>query len=147
VVTTRLSVLHCKWARCLQAELRPVASGMASSTILLVAALSSLGEEMVFRSLLMPLLGVWAQGVLFGLLHQIRGRSRWIWVSWAAVVGLALGALYWLTGSLAGPVVAHGVINAMNLAYLRDHRLAEASAGEAERPAGGESSPEAQHRG
>jgi len=123
VATTRLTVTHFGWARRLHTELRPVAVGMGGPTILVVAALSSLGEELVFRSLLTPLLGVWLQGVLFGFLHQIRGSSRWFWMGWAACVGLALGALYWLTGSLAGPLVAHGFINAVNLLYLRDHSL------------------------
>jgi membrane protease YdiL (CAAX protease family) len=123
VATSRLTVSHWMWARRLHGELRPVAVGMGSWTIVMVALLSSLGEEMVFRSLLTPIVGVGVQALLFGLLHQMRGKSRWIWVAWAACMGLALGGLYWVTGSLAGPIVSHAVINALNLLYLRDHSL------------------------
>jgi membrane protease YdiL (CAAX protease family) len=36
-------------------------------------------------------------------------------------VGLALGAMFQLTGSLAGPLAAHALINALNLSFLRSH--------------------------
>jgi membrane protease YdiL (CAAX protease family) len=51
----------------------------------------------------------------------MKGPSRWVWAGWATVVGLMLGAIFALTGSLVGPLLAHAVINAANLAYLRDH--------------------------
>jgi hypothetical protein len=102
---------------------------MATTTLLLVAALSSLGEEMLFRSLLTPWLGIWGQGALFGVLHQMPGRSRWVWMLWAAVVGLVLGAMYRMTGSLVGPLVAHAFINALNLLWLRDRRGALSASG------------------
>ena len=38
----------------------------------------------------------------------------------AAIMGLSFGALYKLTGSLLGPVVAHVAINWVNLRFLRD---------------------------
>jgi uncharacterized protein len=125
VITSRLAVQRWTWAQKLHTELGPVASGMTTTTVVVVAALSSLGEELLFRSLLTPLIGVWAQGLVFGLLHQVRGTSRWVWMSWAGIVGLALGAMYWTTGSLAGPLVAHALINGLNLAYLRDHRAVQ----------------------
>ena len=40
-------------------------------------------------------------------------------------MGLALGAAFRLTGSLAGPLTAHAVINGFNLAYLKRHDPAE----------------------
>jgi membrane protease YdiL (CAAX protease family) len=36
-------------------------------------------------------------------------------------MGLAFGSIYRLTGNLAGPIVAHVTVNALNLRYLRDH--------------------------
>jgi hypothetical protein len=119
--STRVTVRRWGWARRLHDELRVVAVGMRTPTVVLVALLSSLGEEMLFRSLLTPLTGVWLQALGFGLLHQVRGPSRWVWVGWATLVGLALGAIYWATGSLLGAILAHALINAVNLAYLRDH--------------------------
>lgn len=119
VLLTRFAVVRFHWARRLHRELRPVACELSLGHILLVAGLSSLGEELVFRGLLTPLLGVVGSAVLFGLAHQIRGPSRWVWVGWATVVGLGLGSIFALTGSLVGPLLAHAIVNAVNLAFLR----------------------------
>ena len=89
--------------------------------IFLLAGLSSLGEEVLFRGLMTPTLGVLGSSVLFGLLHQVRGPSRWVWIIWATAVGLVLGTIFAATGSLVGPLLAHAVVNAVNLGYLRDH--------------------------
>jgi uncharacterized protein len=121
VVLTRLAVARFHWARRLHGDLRPVAVDLSLGQILLLSGLSSLGEELLFRGLLTPLLGVVLSALLFGLAHQMRGPSRWVWVGWAMGVGLGLGAIFALTGSLVGPVLAHAVVNAVNLSYLRDH--------------------------
>ncbi len=118
---TRPLVARFGWARRLHDELRPVARQMSPTGIWIVAALSSIGEELLFRSVLLPAVGLWAQALLFGFAHQLPGRARWIWVAWAAVMGCLLGALFQLTGSLVGPILAHAAINGMNLRYLRDH--------------------------
>jgi membrane protease YdiL (CAAX protease family) len=121
VVCTRVAVARFGWARELHAALRPFASGMSLGSILVIAALSAFGEEMLFRGLLTPAIGVVPQALIFGAAHQIPGRSRWVWVLWATVVGLALGAMYQLSGSLIGPLVAHALVNALNLSYLKSH--------------------------
>ena len=36
-------------------------------------------------------------------------------------IGLLLGAMFQLTGSLVGPLAAHALINALNLLYLKRH--------------------------
>jgi membrane protease YdiL (CAAX protease family) len=121
IAGTRLSVARFSWAQRLHLELRPIAQGLALSQIVLIAGFSSLGEELLFRGLLQPWLGVLPTAVLFGVCHQIPGHSRWVWVCWATFVGLAFGAIFAATGSLVGPLLAHAVINAVNLAFLRDH--------------------------
>ena len=83
-----------------------------------------LGEELLFRGLLVPTAGVWLAAALFGLAHQIKGPSRWVWAGWATAVGLLLGSIFALTGSLVGPLLAHAIVNAANLTYLRDHDAA-----------------------
>ncbi|MEO5729602.1 MAG: CPBP family intramembrane glutamic endopeptidase [Byssovorax sp.] len=121
IAVTRVTVTRFEWARRLHEELRPVARDFSAPQILLVAGLSSLGEELLFRGLLTPWLGVVPAAVLFGLAHQMKGPSRWVWAGWATVVGLGLGSIFALTGSLVGPLLAHAVVNGVNLAYLRDH--------------------------
>ncbi len=121
VVSTRLSVARFEWARRLHRELRPVASVMSTQGIIALALLSAVGEELLFRGLLQPWVGILPQAVLFGFLHQIRGSSRYVWMAWATAVGLVLGAIFHVTGSLLGPIAAHALVNGLNLAYLRRH--------------------------
>jgi membrane protease YdiL (CAAX protease family) len=118
---TRFFVPRFGWAKALHSSLRPFARGMTSAAIAVVAVLSALGEELLFRGLLQPGLGIFVQAALFGVAHQLPGPSRWVWVAWATLTGLALGAVFQLTGSLLGPIFAHALVNGMNLSYLRAH--------------------------
>jgi membrane protease YdiL (CAAX protease family) len=118
---TRLCVRRFAWAKNLHRELRPLTHGLTGSGIVALALTSALGEELLFRGLLQPWLGIWLQALLFGVLHQLAGTSRWVWAAWATLVGFALGAIFALTGSLAGPLAAHALINGLNLSYLRSH--------------------------
>jgi uncharacterized protein len=121
VISSRLAVQRFDWARRLHLELRPFAQGLDLTGIVVLALLSSAGEELLFRGLLQPWMGLWPQALLFGLVHQMPGPSRWIWVTWALLVGLALGALFEVTGSLLGPLAAHALVNGLNLHYLKHH--------------------------
>ena len=121
VVSTPAMLRKFAWARALHAELRPVAAAMTRPSIIALALASAVGEELFFRGLLEPWLGLVPQALVFGIAHQLRGPSRWVWVVWAAVTGLLLGAVFHLSGSLAGPMVAHALINGLNLDYMRRH--------------------------
>ncbi len=73
----------------------------------------------------MPWLGLLPQALLVGVVHaQLSGPSRWVWVAWASVVGLALGGIFAVSGSLFGPMLAHALINGLNLLYLKSHDTA-----------------------
>lgn len=121
VFGTRRMVERLSWAQELASALRPFARDLSGGGILVVALLSSVGEELLFRGLVQPWVGLWLQALLFGLLHQMPGPSRWAWVGWASVIGLVFGAVFAGTGSLVGPVVAHAIINGFNLNYLQNH--------------------------
>ncbi|HEY6726903.1 MAG TPA: type II CAAX endopeptidase family protein [Polyangiaceae bacterium] len=119
---TRPMVTRLGWARTLHIELRRlVAQDLSFTGIVVLAILSALGEELLFRGLLHSWLGLLPQAIIFGLVHQIPGKSRWVWVTWATLMGFLLGGVFQLTGSLLGPIVAHGVINGFNLQYLKTH--------------------------
>lgn len=121
IAATRIAVQRSQWAHALHAALRPTVSGAGDVTLFALAAASSAGEELLFRGLLVPLVGVVASSIVFGGLHQVRGRARWGWMGWATVMGFLFGALFAATGSLAGPLLAHAVINHSNLRFLRDN--------------------------
>ncbi len=120
VAGTRVLVQRVAWARALHEALRPAVRGAGDGWLLAIAMASAVGEELLFRGLLVPLLGVVLSSLLFGALHQVRGEARWGWAAWAAGMGLLFALLFAATGSLAGPIVGHLVINAANLRFLRD---------------------------
>jgi membrane protease YdiL (CAAX protease family) len=124
IAATRVMVRRAAWARALHADLRPGVRAAPDATLLALALASGIGEELLFRGLLVPIVGVAASALAFGALHQVRGRARWAWIGWAAVMGFVFGAIFAATGSLAGPVVAHCAINFANLRFLRDNDLA-----------------------
>jgi membrane protease YdiL (CAAX protease family) len=119
-LATRELVRRFRWARALHHGLRPAVQAAGNPALGLVAIASATGEEFLFRGLLVPVVGVIASSIVFGAVHQMRGRARWAWMAWATVMGLLFAVLYAATGSLAGPLVAHAAINHHNLRFLRD---------------------------
>lgn len=85
----------------------------------LVLALSSgIAEEALFRGALQPRVGlVWAS-LLFGLAHLAPRRELLPWSLFSLAAGFLLGGLYAATGNLVAPVVAHVLVNAVNLRRL-----------------------------
>jgi membrane protease YdiL (CAAX protease family) len=123
VAVTRVVVRRAAWGRALHAALRPAVRSTGNGGLLGVAVASAVGEELLFRGLLVPLAGVVLSSLVFGALHQIRGATaaRYGWMAWATVMGLIFGALFAATGSLVGPILGHLIINAYNLRFLRDN--------------------------
>ncbi len=80
-----------------------------------LALLPGLSEELLFRGVMLPslglnLIGVVATAVCFGVLHM-SGRDQWPYAVWATIVGGLLGLSALMTGNLMVPVVAHIVAN------------------------------------
>jgi hypothetical protein len=121
VAATRLVVGRWEWARALHGELRPAVHGVGDGTIVLLAVASGVGEELFFRGLLVQVVGIVISSLAFGLLHQVRGKARWAWAVWAFVMGLGFSAIFKMTGSLLGAILAHVAVNWVNLRFLRDH--------------------------
>jgi membrane protease YdiL (CAAX protease family) len=121
IAASRIMVRRTAWARALHAALRPAVHGAGSGRLFAVALASAVGEELLFRGFLLQVLGIVASSLVFGALHQIRGPARWGWMGWAVAMGLLFGSVFAGTGSLAGPLVAHALINGANLRFLRDN--------------------------
>lgn len=86
-----------------------------------LAFATSVGEELLFRGVLLGAIGLIPQAILFGLLHPA-GRKGWSYPVFVAVVGLALGGLVIGTGRLGPAIAAHLVVNGVGL--LRTGRSA-----------------------
>ena len=91
---------------------------LTPSEALLVAGLSGLGEEVLFRGALLPLAGLPLTTGIFMLAHLPPERRLWPWTASAGVMGLVLGAAAQASGDLVIPVFMHAAINAVGLARM-----------------------------
>jgi membrane protease YdiL (CAAX protease family) len=118
VVLTRLANKHHQWARDLETSFRDLLGPLTGSEILILALASSVGEELLFRGALLPWFGVWIQAAVFAALHIGPGKRFLPWTLSAFVLGAVFGELALRTGNLGGPIVAHFMINFLNLRYI-----------------------------
>ena len=88
--------------------------------IALLALLSSVAEEAFFRGALQPGLGLAATALLFGALHIGPSRHFLPWTLMAFGLGLWLGYLFDITGTLVAPIVCHGTINLFELTAIQN---------------------------
>ncbi len=118
---TRVSVYRFEWARGLHMEFRGLLGQMTGTEIWAYASMAALGEEMLFRGAMQPVLGIVPTSLIFGLAHIAWGRKSIPWPVQAIVMGFAFGGLFWLTGNLVAPIVAHFVINYQNLHFINSY--------------------------
>lgn len=86
--------------------------------LLWLGLLPGLSEELLFRGVMLPALGLnWggliASSCCFGILH-LSGPQQWPYVIWATIVGLALGYSVLVTGNLLVPITAHIITNLLS---------------------------------
>jgi len=97
---------------------RPLFEHVHAWHIAVVSVLAGLGEELLFRGILQPLVSLPAASLVFGAVH-VGGRSFIGYGAWAACIGAVLGWLSIATEGLIAPIVAHAVYDALALAYVR----------------------------
>ncbi len=118
VAISRLSVRWFEWARSLHREFHTMLRGLTTGQALLLALVSALGEEALFRGAALPTLGLWWSSALFGAAHVPVRRALWPWPFMAFGMGLVFGWIYLRFGDLTGPILAHATINFLNLRHL-----------------------------
>ena len=89
---------------------------------IVLALMSGVAEELLFRGALWPHLGLFGTTFLFGLVHFVPKRALWGYPLFALVAGLLLGLLRRGSGSVLPPMLAHTIVNAMNLAWIGRRR-------------------------
>ena len=93
-----------------------------------IAVLSGIAEELLFRGVIQPWLGLPAAAVIFGLLHFVPDRSWFPWTLFATSFGFIAGWLFEERGSLVAPIVAHVFVNLTNLILIVSGRRLPAPA-------------------
>lgn len=109
-----------QWGRRLTRILSRMVGSLHPADALLLAALSALAEEIVFRGLLLPYAGLTASSLAFGAAHLIPRQGLWAWSVWAGAAGLALGWVALATGGLLAPIAAHFAVNSAGLLLLAE---------------------------
>ncbi len=94
---------------------------LAFPDLIWLGLLPGLSEELLFRGVMLPALGldhlaVIVSSISFGILH-LSGSGQWAYVAWATIVGVILGYSAFLSGNLLIPIVAHIVTNLLS-SYL-----------------------------
>ena len=92
-----------------------VLSSLTLTDLIWLGLLPGMSEELLFRGVMLPAIGLNAWGMLisslcFGVLH-FSGTQQWSYIIWATVVGAMLGVSVLATGNLLVPIVAHIVTN------------------------------------
>ena len=99
--------------------------GLNFGQIVVLALLSSCGEELLFRGAIQPFLGVWFTAAIFAIMHiDPDGRSP-IWTIWAFIGGVVMGLAVKTTGSLWPAIWIHFGVNLISI--RRVSRLADKS--------------------
>lgn len=116
-------------ARDLERAIADILSGLSPSDALGLAILSGFAEELFFRGAVQGQWGLWVATILFALLHTGPGRPFYLWTAFAAVAGLVFGLLAANLENLLAPIVAHVLVNAVNLRRLALRQETAASEG------------------
>ncbi len=111
--------------RQLHAALKPAGPWDAMLSILAIAVIPAVCEELIFRGVILPAfarhlkapLAVLASALVFACIHIDRTPAlAFDRVPFALVMGIALGAIRIRTGSLLPPVLAHATVNTLTFA-------------------------------
>jgi membrane protease YdiL (CAAX protease family) len=105
-------------ARELEQQLAELLGPLDRHEIVALALLSGFAEELFFRGAVQGAWGWFPATVLFTLLHTGPGSTYRAWTAFAGVAGLTLAGLMLWRGNLLAPVLAHVVVNAVNLDQL-----------------------------
>jgi CAAX protease family protein len=85
---------------------------------------AGIGEEMLFRGALQPLVGLWATSLVFTLLHYQTGgfrtmnRMKWVYAALVLLASLLLGYIFDALGLIAA-AFTHSTIDVVGLVALR----------------------------
>jgi uncharacterized protein len=123
VFWSRMALYRFEWARALHREFRGLLFPMTEVEILILALASSFGEELFFRGALLPAIGLVGSSLLFAVLH-IGPKARHLpWTLSSLGAGFLFGAIFMWTGDLTGPVLAHFLVNFLNLRHVAQYEL------------------------
>ncbi len=99
-------------------ELYEAMAPITSTRVAVLAGLSGICEEVLFRGPLQATVGWPVAAVLFALSHGGFSRRHLTWTVFALIAGLLFGAMVEYYDSLSPAIVAHVTVNAINMRRL-----------------------------
>lgn len=132
-ITVASSIIYRLWPAYRQSAdvyLELVIKPLILPDLIWLGLLPGLSEELLFRGVMLPALGlnltaVVISSLLFGVLH-LSGAGQWPYVVWATVVGFALGYSALFTGNLLIPIIAHISTNLVSsLLWKATHQVSQ----------------------
>ena len=92
-----------------------VLAPLAIADSIWIGLLPGMSEELLFRGVMLPSLGLNGTGLTisslcFGILHM-SGKHQWPYAIWASLIGFILGGSALMTGNLLVPIAAHVFTN------------------------------------
>ncbi len=107
--------------RRLGGELAVAVAPVTPTRIVVFAVASGVAEEALFRGPMQYAFGYVVTSVIFGLLHGGPTRRYYAWSTFALAAGLSFGLLAAAYSSIWPAVLAHVVVNGINLGRLGRH--------------------------
>ena len=107
----------CDIAELFEKILAPTFTNLKIIDVVFLSLTAGFCEEIFFRGLLLPKIGIIFSSVAFGLLHM-PGKKYWIYTVWATLSGALFGWLFLLSKSLWLPITAHAVNNIIGMVLL-----------------------------
>lgn len=105
-------------ARQLEEIVKKLLGPLDPTEVLALALLSGFAEEVFFRGALQGAWGWIPATILFAALHTGPGPVFRVWTLFAGIAGLSFAWLTIWRGNLLAPIVAHMVVNGVNLARI-----------------------------
>jgi uncharacterized protein len=112
------AIVYAVWATYRQSAdfyLAMVLKPLTVTDLIWLGILPGLSEELLFRGVMLPALGLDAIGIFmssvcFGILHMTNAK-QWPYAVWATLIGIILAFTTVETGNLFIPIVAHVTTN------------------------------------
>lgn len=131
-ITIASSIVYRLWSGYRQSAdhyLALIIQPLALPDLIWLGLLPGLSEELLFRGVMLPSIGLNWYGLVisslcFGVMH-FNGSQQWSYVIWATAIGLVLGWSALETGNLLVPVVAHIFTNLVS-SYVWKWRMRDA---------------------
>ncbi|MDY0095381.1 MAG: CPBP family intramembrane glutamic endopeptidase [Candidatus Vecturithrix sp.] len=105
-----------------EADVSPLFRHLDVYTVVVIAIMSGVAEEIFFRGVLQAQFGLWIASGVFGLAH-IWKKTAIVYGIYAALMGLVFGGIYICSENLWVPILAHVVNNFVAILYYIHHIL------------------------